>query len=267
MKTPIIPSAAPHPALHPGQRLRLLSYNIQVGIASRAYREYLISGWKHVLPSPERRRNLDRIAEILAAYDIVGLQEVDAGSLRSEFINQAEYLARRANLPFWKHQTNRDLGRLAQHSLGIVARHAPHAVEHRALPGWLPGRGVMLARFGQPGADLVVAVMHLALGRGSRMRQMGFVADLLAGEPHAILMGDFNCLPNAPELRMLQHRTGLVLPDKELHTYPSWKPNRMIDYILVSPSLRMREAEVLDLPHSDHLPLAVEVELPPGLHV
>ncbi|MEW6764418.1 MAG: endonuclease/exonuclease/phosphatase family protein [Pseudomonadota bacterium] len=267
MKTHAQNNAAPHPALHTGQRLRLLSYNIQVGIASKAYREYLTSGWKHVLPSPERRRNLDRIAEVIGGYDIVGLQEVDAGSLRSEFINQAEYLAGRAELPFWKHQTNRDLGHLAQHSLGMLARHVPYAVEHRALPGWLPGRGVMLARFGQPGADLVVAVMHLALGRGSRMRQMGFVADLLAEERHAVLMGDFNCLPRAPEMRMLQHRTGLTLPDKELHTYPSWRPNRMIDYILVSPALRMREAEVLPLPHSDHLPLAVEVELPPGLIV
>ncbi|MFZ5579248.1 MAG: endonuclease/exonuclease/phosphatase family protein [Pseudomonadota bacterium] len=260
-------TVSPHPAVQPGQRLRLLSYNIQVGIASKAYREYFTSGWKHVLPSPERRRNLDRIAEAISAFDIVGLQEVDAGSLRSEFINQAEYLAERAGLPFWKHQTNRDLGHLAQHSLGMIARHQPHTVEHRPLPGWLPGRGVMLARFGGPGSELVVAVMHLALGRGSRMRQMDYVAGLLADEPHAILMGDFNCLPHAPELRMLQRRTGMLLPDEELHTFPSWRPNRMIDYILVSPSLRMRHATVLPLPHSDHLPLAVEVELPPGLIV
>lgn len=260
-----IPYAAAHPAVHPGQRLRLLSYNIQVGIASRAFREYFTAGWKHVLPTPERMRNLDRIAEVLCEYDIVGLQELDAGSLRSHFLNQAEYLAMRAGMPFWKHQTNRDLGHLAKHSLGLLARLIPYAVEHRALPGFLPGRGVMLARFGQPGAWLTVAVMHLALGRASRMRQMDFVANLLADEPNAILMGDFNCLPQSPEMRLLLRRTGLLLPEKELHTYPSWRPSRMIDYILISPSLRMREANVLHLPHSDHLPLAVEVELPPGL--
>ncbi|TQV62837.1 MAG: EEP domain-containing protein [Halothiobacillaceae bacterium] len=265
MKHHDIPHASPHPEVNPGQRLKLLSYNIQVGIASRAYREYLTSGWKHVLPSPCRTRNLDQIAEVIGGYDIVGLQEVDAGSFRSQFINQAEYLAQRSNMPFWEHQTNRDLGHLAKHSLGMVARYQPYKVEHRALPGLLPGRGVMLARFGTPEARLTVAVMHLALGRGSRMRQMGFVADLLAKESNAILMGDFNCLPHAPEMRMMQARTGLVLPDRELHTYPSWRPNRMIDYILVTPTLRMREAEVLHLPHSDHLPLAVEVELPPGL--
>lgn len=267
MKQANLPKASPHPAVNPGQRLKVLSYNIQVGIASRAFREYFTGGWKHVLPSPERMRNLDSIAEVLAGYDIVGLQEIDAGSLRSHFMNQAEYLALRAGMPFWKHQTNRDLGHLAQHSLGMLGRHVPYEVEHRPLPGFLPGRGVMLARFGAPEARLTVAVMHLALGKGARMRQMGFVGDLLKDEPHAILMGDFNCLPHAPEMRMMQAKTGLVLPEKELHTYPSWRPNRMIDYILVSPTLRMRDAEVLPLPHSDHLPLAVEVELPPGLTV
>lgn len=259
--------SAPHPAVQPGRRLRLLSYNIQVGIASRAYREYITSGWKHVLPSPERIKNLDRIAEVLSDYDIIGLQELDAGSLRSHFLNQAEYLALRAGLPFWKHQTNRDLGHLAKHSLGLLARLTPYAIEQRSLPGLLPGRGVMLARFGRPEAHLTVAVMHLALGRGSRLRQMDYVASLLAGEPYVILMGDFNCLPHAPEMRLLLERTGLLLPKEELHTYPSWRPSRMIDYILISPALRMREAKVLPLPHSDHLPLAVEVELPPGLCV
>ncbi len=258
---------APHAMIGGGQRLRLLSYNIQVGIASRTLREYFISGWKHVLPSPGRMSNLDAIAEVLREFDIVGLQELDAGSLRSEFLNQAEYLAMRAGMPFWKHQTNRDFGHLAKHSLGLLARLHPYEVEHLALPGLLPGRGVMLARFGEPGARLTVAVMHLALGRPSRMRQMDFIADRLAGEEHAILMGDFNCLPHAPEMDLLLRRTGLRLPEQELHTYPSWKPKRMIDYILISPSLHMREAEVLHLPHSDHLPLAVEVELPAGLRL
>ncbi|HET19083.1 MAG TPA: EEP domain-containing protein, partial [Chromatiales bacterium] len=203
-----MPCAPLHPAVNPGQRLRLLSYNIQVGISSRAFREYFTAGWKHVLPTPERMRNLDRIAEVLCGYDIVGLQELDAGSLRSHFLNQAEYLAMRAAMPFWKHQTNRDLGHLAKHSLGMIARLTPYAVEHRALPGFLPGRGVMLAHFGEPRARLTVAVMHLALGRSARMRQMDFVAGLLIDEPNAILMGDFNCLPHAPEMRLLQDRTG-----------------------------------------------------------
>ncbi|OYY74342.1 MAG: hypothetical protein B7Y40_05205 [Gammaproteobacteria bacterium 28-57-27] len=247
--------------------LRLLSYNIQVGISSRAYHDYLRNSWKHVLPSRERSGNLDRIAAAMSGYDIVGLQEVDAGSLRSQYINQTEYLALRAGMPFWRHQTNRDFGHLAKHSLGLVARYTPYVVEHHALPGIVPGRGVMLAYFGCGKARLAVAVMHLALGRGARFKQMAFVAELLRDESHAVLMGDFNCLPHSPELRMLQERSGLRLPEQELHTFPSWQPNRMIDYILLSPSLRIHKAEVLPLSHSDHLPLAVEIECPLGLRL
>ena len=45
--------------------LRLLSYNIQAGIDTRHYREYVTKGWKHLLPSRERVRNLNLIAEML----------------------------------------------------------------------------------------------------------------------------------------------------------------------------------------------------------
>ncbi len=256
-----------HAAPGHGQRLRVLSYNIQVGISSRAYHDYLGNSWKHFLPSPCRTGNLDRIASALSDYDIVGLQEVDAGSLRSQYINQTEYLAMRAGLPFWRHQTNRDFGHLAKHSLGLLARYTPCVVEHHALPGLVPGRGVMLAYFGTGSVRLAVAVMHLALGRGARFKQMAFVAELLRDEPHAVLMGDFNCLPRAPELRMLQQRSGLLLPEQELHTFPSWRPSRMIDYILLSPSLRVHHAQALPLLHSDHLPLAMDIECPPDLHL
>ncbi|MEW5839090.1 MAG: endonuclease/exonuclease/phosphatase family protein [Pseudomonadota bacterium] len=256
-----------HPAATHGQRLRVLSYNIQVGIASRSYRDYIGNSWKHVLPSRERIPNLDRIAQALAGYDLVGLQEVDAGSLRSQFINQTEYLAKQAGLPFWRHQTNRDFGHFAKHSLGLIARYTPYVVEHHPLPGVVPGRGVMLAYFGCGSSRLAVAVMHLALTRGARLKQMAFVAELLHDEPHALLMGDFNCQPHSPEMHMLQRRSGLVLPQEELHTFPSWRPDRMIDYILLSPNMKVRQAQVLPLPHSDHLPLAVEIECPPGLHL
>ena len=41
--------------------------------------------------------NLDKIAQLIKEFDIVALQEVDAGSLRSQFINQTEYLAKKAD--------------------------------------------------------------------------------------------------------------------------------------------------------------------------
>src|SRR3970040_2467574 len=72
------------PAAGSGERrLRLLTYNIQTGIATSRYRHYLTHSWKHVLPCAGRRDNLDRIASLVRHYDIVGLQEAEAGSRRA----------------------------------------------------------------------------------------------------------------------------------------------------------------------------------------
>ena len=74
-------------------RLRLLSFNIQVGISTERYRHYLTRGWQHLLPHAGRATNLKRIGELLADYDLVALQEADGGSLRSGYVNQVEHLA------------------------------------------------------------------------------------------------------------------------------------------------------------------------------
>ena len=75
------------------QRIRLLSFNIQVGISTSAYRHYVTRSWKHLLPHQERYRNLEKIGFLLNDFDIVALQEADGGSLRSGYINQVQQLA------------------------------------------------------------------------------------------------------------------------------------------------------------------------------
>jgi len=70
--------------------LRLLSYNIQAGIASTRAHHYVTQGWKNVLPHTRSFENLDRIAHVVSDYDVVALQEADAGSMRSYFINQID---------------------------------------------------------------------------------------------------------------------------------------------------------------------------------
>ena len=128
------------------RRMRVLSYNIQSGIYTRHFGEYVTSSWKHVLPHRERVTNLDRIAGMLHGFDVVGLQEVDSGSLRSGFIDQTEYLAHRARFPYWYKQVNRSLGKIAQHSNGMLSRFRPAQISEYKLPG-LPGRGALLIEF------------------------------------------------------------------------------------------------------------------------
>ena len=84
-----------------GKRLRLLSFNIQVGIHTQSYKHYLTRSWQHLLPSGKRSGHLDRIASVISDFDVVALQETDGGSLRSGFVNQVQYLAERAEFPDW----------------------------------------------------------------------------------------------------------------------------------------------------------------------
>lgn len=241
--------------------LSLLSYNIQTGLETRHHREYLTKGWHHLVPHPQRQRNLERIASMLGQYDVVGLQEVDAGSLRSGFIDQTEYLAHRAGFPYWRKQVNRNMGHIAQHSNGILSRLKPSKVENYRLPG-LPGRGAMLCELGDGPDPLAIFIVHLALGSRARHRQFDFLGELLQSYRYAVVMGDFNCTCNSNEMRWLMDRTCLSEPACEQPTFPSWRPQRRFDHILVSENLTTRESRVLDYPLSDHLPISVEIEVP-----
>ncbi|MDA8363729.1 MAG: endonuclease/exonuclease/phosphatase family protein [Gammaproteobacteria bacterium] len=250
-----------------GRRVRLLSYNIQTGIATCGYHHYVTHSWKHVFPHPERVRNLNAIGRMIRGYDIVGLQEVDGGSLRSGFVNQTEYLAGMAGFACWHGQTNRDFGALAQHSIGLLSRMRPSEIVEHRLPGIIPGRGALGAWFGHGDHALVVLILHLSLGRRARLRQLGYVSEIISGAPHVVLMGDLNCGSGSQEMRWLLRNTCLRDPLPDLYTFPSWRPLHNIDHILVSPSLRVNRVEALDYPLSDHLPVAMEIELPEAVHL
>jgi endonuclease/exonuclease/phosphatase family metal-dependent hydrolase len=244
-------------------RLRLLSFNIQVGISTERYRHYLTRGWQHLLPHAGRAVNLQRIGELLGDYDLVALQEVDGGSLRSGYINQVEHLAQLGAFPYWYQQLNRNLGRFAQHSNGLLSRLHPGVLEDHPLPG-PPGRGAILLRFGEGEEALVVVMMHLALGARTRTRQLAYIREQIGGYRHLVLMGDMNThandlLENSP-LRDL----GLLAPQVEA-TFPSWRPLRCLDHILLSSSLTLERVRVLAQPISDHLPVAMEIRLPDSL--
>ncbi len=242
--------------------LSLLSFNMQVGVGTKRYREYLTRGWRHVLPSQQVRDNLERIGELLIGHDIIGLQEIDAGSRRSRYENQIEQLADTAGFKYWHVQVNRNLGRVAQHGLGLISRYEPFDVSEHKLPGRLPGRGALIARFGAPRKALTVVVTHLALGAGSRAQQLAAICDLVANDEHVVVMGDTNCSAAALIGDPALAASGLRVYDRPLPTFPSWRPRRGIDHIVTSAELNVLEASVVDVTLSDHRPVQMRIELP-----
>lgn len=244
--------------------LRLLSANIQAGNTTRRYTDYATRSWSHVIPLG-KRASLDAIAALAADHDIVGLQESDPGSWRSGFTNQTHYLAERAGFDFWSHQPNRRVGRVASSANALLSRFEPVAVEDHALPGRISGRGVLIARFGRAADSLTIAVAHLSLGAGSRRSQLAFIGELLQDHPHSVLMGDFNCTVDQPEMAVLFQRTRLQPPACAVHTFPSWRPQRAIDHILVGEGLSCAGMRAVPAAGSDHLALSVELALPGGV--
>ncbi|MBD3648855.1 MAG: endonuclease/exonuclease/phosphatase family protein [Pseudomonadales bacterium] len=249
------------------RQFRLLSFNIQAGSETTAYRHYFTRGGQHGVGRESQELTLRAIADLFEEFDIVALQEIDGGSLRSRFVNQVQYLADHAGFPHWYSQRNRDLGVLGQHGNGVLSRFAPWVVEDHRLPGAIPGRGALVLRFGNEEESLTIVCAHLSLGRRARWLQLEYLAELVSQYENVILMGDLNTsryqlLRNSP-LR----DTDLVAPSLNHWTYPSWKPSQALDHILVSSHLRASDGRTLGSVSSDHLPIALNVQIPPTMRL
>ncbi len=245
----------------PSSSLRLLSWNIQCGIETQTTHEYFTRGWRHVLPHKASPSNLRRMAGLITNFDVVALQEVDGGSLRSGFLNQVEYLGDLAGFPYCHAQRTRNLAQLGQHGNGLLSRFpVQHLTEHR-LPGLIPGRGAIEAHIGGGDQPLVIVVLHLSLGARGRGRQLRYIAQKVAHHRHVVVMGDMN----GDGVEVSAHLQAGGLPVQPMSqpplTFPSWNPSRSIDHILVTPSLTVQELEVLPYCYSDHLPIAMQIAI------
>jgi endonuclease/exonuclease/phosphatase family metal-dependent hydrolase len=259
-----IPGAGVATLPPPAERLRLLSYNIHVGSQPGHFGHYVTRAWRHVLPGPGMHATLDRMAELMAAHDFVAVQEADAGSLRTRFVNQLEYLAKRAGFSHLGFTITRDLKPVARHALGFLSRVVPRRTSEHALPSRIPGRRAMTIELGPEGHGLSLVVAHLSLGRQDRHRQLDYLAGLVSPGAPTVLLGDLNC-----EARFLREhgglsRGGIWVPHATPVTFPSWKPKLGLDHILTTPHVAVHRLEALPHALSDHLPILAEVSVPPG---
>ncbi len=240
--------------------LRLLSFNVHVGINTRRYHHYITRSWQHVLPHTQRQHILNQVANLITDYDIVALQEVDGGSLRSNYVNQVEYLARIAHFPFLYQQVNRNFGRIAKHSNGILSRYQPAQTCYHSLPGF-PGRGAIELQFGEKN-ELVVVAMHLALSRRRQNKQLAYIRSLVAEYKYVVLMGDMNVGDNHLLLFSPLKDLGIKSATPNACTFPSWKPEKCLDHILLSEALEVQSTAIPVISASDHLPVAVTIKIP-----
>jgi endonuclease/exonuclease/phosphatase family metal-dependent hydrolase len=224
-------------------------------------RHMLTYSFRYVLPHRQAIANLDQISDQMKGLDLVGLQEADCGSFRSNQIQQAQYIAFHADIPYCLTQVTRDIGSIASIGLGLLSRFPCTHVEQHRLPASRHGRGMLKSVIHVAGKDVAVFVTHLSLKKSSRIRQLRYIAQHMNKHEHAILMGDLNCEPDSSEFRMLLDEAALHPHGDPPPSFPSWQPQRRIDHILTRGVPRILSVEAIPFVGSDHLPVIAEVAI------
>ena len=235
---------------HAKKTLRVMTYNIHHGEGT------------------DGRQDLDRIAAVIkeAEPDLVALQEVDQKVKRSGQVDQPTELARLTgmqvvfggNIPL----EGGEYGNAVLSRLPIV-RHQNHL-----LPRTDGGeqRGVLEVELGVPGKErLIFLATHLDHRRLEAQRiDSAKAINELAGhykDDLVVLGGDLNDVPESNTLaQFLKHWK--IATFGSVPTYPSGKPDRQLDFVLVYPASRWRLHQVRlpgDAVASDHRALMVEL--------
>lgn len=221
----------------------------------------------------------ERIADIIALYgaDIICLQELDSGLLRSGRENQARSIADRLNMDFHFHPSLRV--EEGEYGNAVLTRFPSRVVKAAPLP-MLPGRtyqeqrGALWVRVELQGITVQVITTHLGLNHTERLAQ----SEALLGpdwlhdpscRPPIVLCGDLNTVPL---LGFVFRRFAAVLSDSckgtpwgRGRTWPSRFPFMRLDHVFLSPGIVVEKAVVpgtkLTRRASDHLPLIVMLRI------
>jgi endonuclease/exonuclease/phosphatase family metal-dependent hydrolase len=233
-------------------------------------------------------QRLDLVAgEILRLdADIVLLQEVPW----TDGIGYgAKYLAERVgmNYVYLRANGNHNAIRFEEGEaiLSAYPLKSPSFTELRPQAGYFQHRVVLHAVASTPEGELHLFVTHLsgedAIGPGQVESLTAFTNE---AEGPAILAGDFNALESSPQIVSLTsvwvdayraihpHEAGYTSSVDDLHAGPEETLERRIDYMFVSPDLRLLDAQRFsDHPFpvdggwlwvSDHIGLWIVIEIP-----
>ena len=241
--------------------LKFLNYNIQAGIGTMRGRDYLLRAHRQFVSVRPKTANLIDIAHFIRKFDVVCLQEVDLGGLRSGYVDQVEFLKKHGEFPYAAKQLNRKLGRLSLHGNAILSKQRITHVESYSLPGAVAGRGLLVATL-ETTQPCIIATTHFSLGEKDQRLQFEFIYDKLDHRARVVLSGDFNCTHDSPALIDFDDKSVLdMVTEDHHHAFPSWNPSKAIDHIFVSKSFGPVVCEILNFRYSDHLPIYMELDV------
>ena len=227
----------------------------------------------------DRRLDVARVAEVLAELkpDIVALQELDVGRVRTGRVDQAHEIARRLDMACHFHAAL--TVEEERYGDAILTCFPERLVQVGPLPGYgripqLEPRGALWVEVEIDGAPVQVINTHLGLVPREQQIQAAFLAGpAWLGHPHCqgpkILLGDFNATATSVVYRTFVGRLSaartLAKRKSPTATFPSPLPVLRIDHLFVSPEIRVKDVfapfSPLTRAASDHLPLVMDFDV------
>jgi endonuclease/exonuclease/phosphatase family metal-dependent hydrolase len=195
---------------------------------------------------------------------IVGLIEIDSGSFRTEYVCQADIIARELGFSHVV-ETKYARGSLAQ-KVPVLREQGNalltnHTILHHRFHYFQEGfkRLVIEAQLD----DVTIFLVHLSLRFRKRQNQLEHLCHLVRDvRGPLIVAGDFNVLRGARELELFLGATGLKSANDEgAPSHPSRLPKRQLDYILHSADLEPSNFNIPSVAYSDHAPLVCDFKV------
>jgi len=243
--------------------MRLLLYNIRYAVGGGASTRMSIPGAGYVLGNQAVLPEISRFIKSVDP-DVVGLIEVDTGSIRSRNVNQAESIAAHLGMntsyetKYGEKSFNQMLPIVRKQGNAFMAAPRVHGERFHYFDTGIKRLIIELEM-----DDYAIFLVHLSLKYRHRHLQLRRLYDLIeATEKPVVVAGDFNTFWGENEIYLFMKAAGLRSANKDsLPTYPSRAPRKELDFILYQDGINVTNFEIPDVRLSDHLPLVCDFEL------
>jgi endonuclease/exonuclease/phosphatase family metal-dependent hydrolase len=243
--------------------VRLLVYNIRYATGTGPAFHLPMPGAGYLRSS---RRVLERITEFIRSEhpDVVGLIEVDTGSVRTGMLNQAAYVANAIG-HYTAHQCKYGTGSINQ-LVPIVRKQANALLAAPTVTGerfHYFDTGIKRLIIELELDDVCIFLVHLSLKFRHRQYQLRTLHDLVVRSSKPVIVaGDFNTFWGTHEIYLFMRAAGLRSANVAgLSSFPSRRPRVELDFVLVSAGIEVTSFRIPEITFSDHRPLVCDFKV------
>jgi len=243
--------------------MRFLLYNIRYAAGTGPGFNLPVPGAGYLRGN---RENLLNIRQFIKSMDpdIVGLIEVDTGSIRTGMVNQAEIIAGHLGhytiyeSKYGEESLNNRLPIVRKQGNAFLAAPRIHGERFHYFETGIKRLIIELEL-----EEVAIFLVHLSLKYRHRQSQLRRLHELVvATRKPVIVAGDFNTFWGEDELYLFMEASGMRSANAEkLPSYPSQYPRKELDFILYGPGVEIIDFQIPRVCYSDHLPLICDFRI------